>query len=97
MLFRSIILLVIIISFFVLCHLLFQRSEIMKLPSTSKMAAESGKGAVQEGMATAPASTVAGQSNELSIMTVRNEGPGVVTYNVQSFGNLPLSEYCIKS
>jgi hypothetical protein len=92
---KWIIFLVIIISFFVLCHLLFQRAEIMKLPSTTQDAAGLGTGTVQEGMA--PASTVAGQNNELSIMTVKNEGPGVTTYNVQSFGNLPLKEYCIKS
>jgi hypothetical protein len=87
---KWIIFLVIIISFFVLSFLLVQRAEIMKLPSTLQDA-----GNVREGMATA--STVAGQSNEVSIMTVRNEGPGVVTYNVQSIGNLPLKEYCIKS
>ena len=92
---KWIILLVIIISFFILFHLLSQRAEIMKLPSSTKLASEFGNGTVQEGMETA--STVAGQSNELSIMTVRNEGPGVVTYNVQSIGNLPLKEYCIKS
>jgi hypothetical protein len=92
---KWIIFLVILISFFILCHLLLQRAQIMKLPSTIRDATGSGTGAVQEGMATA--STVAGQNNELSIMTLKNEGPGVTTYNVQSIGNLPLKEYCIKS
>ena len=92
---KWIIFLVILISFFILSFLLFQRSQIMKLPSTIQDASKFGKGnTVQEGMATA--TTVAGQTNELSIMTVNN-GPGVVTYNVQSIGNLPLKEYCIKS
>ena len=75
--------------------MLLQRAEIMKLPSTTQDAVGSDTGTIQEGMATA--STVAGQTNELSIMTVKNEGPGVTTYNVQSMGNLPLKEYCIKS
>ena len=93
---KWIIFFVILISFFILSFLLFQRSQIMKLPSTIQDASKFGKGnTVQEGMATA--TTVAGQTNELSIMTVKNEGPGVVTYNVQSMGNLPLKEYCIKS
>uniref|UniRef100_A0A6C0ICP1 Phosphatidylinositol-specific phospholipase C X domain-containing protein n=1 Tax=viral metagenome TaxID=1070528 RepID=A0A6C0ICP1_9ZZZZ len=92
---KWIIFLVILISFFILYHLLLQRAEIMKLPSTTQDAVGSDTGTIQEGMATA--STVAGQTNELSIMTVKNEGPGVTTYNVQSMGNLPLKEYCIKS
>lgn len=78
------------ISFFILWHLLCQRSEIMKLPSSTDTATKT-----QEGMSSAP--PVAGQTNEVSIMSVNDTGCGITTYNVQSMGNLPIREYCIKA
>ena len=87
--------LVIVLSISILWYQLRQRSSIMKLPANQAEAATQAQAqAVQEGLTNSAPSA---QKNELQLMTVKNPGAGVSTYNVRSMGNLPLQEFCIKS
>lgn len=84
--------LVIVLSILILWYQLRQRSQIMKLPANYAEAAAIEAG--QEGLTN---SAPPAQKNELKLMTIKNPGAGVSTYNVRSLGNLPLQEFCIKS
>jgi hypothetical protein len=95
---RILIILVFLVALVILVWLLVQRVAIMKLPETVVDAATGGTGGVREGLVSgSPNSVKAGQTNELTLMTVKNPGPGVTNYNVTAVGNLPLSQYCIKA
>jgi hypothetical protein len=94
---KILVILVIVLSILILWYQLHQRSQIMKLPANALEATQAGQGAtsaVKEGLTN---SAPPAQKNELQLMTVKSPGAGVSTYNVQSMGNLPLQEFCIKS
>ena len=65
-------------------YLLQQRKRILSLNAN-----------IQEGLTLSSISTA--QVNELNLMKVQGTGPGLKNYNIQSLGDMPLCEFCIKS
>ena len=65
-------------------YLLQQRKRILSLNAN-----------IQEGLTLSSISTA--QVNELNLMKVQGTGPGIKNYNIQSLGDMPLCEFCIKS
>lgn len=94
---KILVILVIVFSILILWYQLHQRSQIMKLPANQAEAASQAHVGTESGQEGLTNSAPPAQKNELKLITIKNPGAGVSTYNVRSLGNLPLREFCIKS